>query len=145
MSAEKNKAVARRYFEELWNQGHLAFIDEWMGPDIWFLGERTTREQWKEGVSAWLTAFPDFRYHVDELVAEGDTVAANTHFTATHRGVYQLWNTGPWPPTGKAIDFREMIFLHFADGKIVGHWESWNSTAFDQLLGGDLPSAGTTT
>jgi predicted ester cyclase len=72
-------------------------------------------------------------------------VAANTHFTATHRGVYRLKKTGPWPPTGKSIDFREMIFFHFADGKIIRHWEAWDSTAFDQIIGGEAPQATTTT
>ena len=145
MSVEENKAIVRRYFEELWNNGDLAFIEECMGPDISCAWGHETRESWRAAVSAWLTAFPDFRYQVDELVAEGDTVAANTHFTATHQGVYHSATAGPWPPTGKSIDFREMIFFHFADGKIVGHWEAWDSTAFDQLLGGEPPQATTTT
>jgi len=145
MSAEENKAIVRRYFEELWNKGDLAFIEECMGPDVSHTWGHETHESWRVAVSAWLTAFPDFRYHVDELVAEGDTVAANTHFTATHRGVYHHRKAGPWLPTGKSIDFREMIFFHFADGKIVGHWEAWNSTAFDQLLGGEPPQETTTT
>ena len=145
MSAEENKAIARRYFDELWNKGDLAFIDEYMGPDISHEWGHETRESWREAVSAWLTAFPDFRYHVDDLVAEGETVAANTRFTATHRGVFHFRKSGPWPPTGKSIDFREMIFFHFADGKIVGHWEAWDTTAFDQLLGAEPPQATTTT
>jgi len=145
MSAEENKAIVRRYFEELWNNGDLAFIEECMGPDISYGGGHETRQSWRAAVSAWLTAFPDFRYHVDELVAEGDTVAANTHFTATHRGVYHWRKDGPWPPTGKSIDFREMIFCHLADGKIVEFWDSWDSTAFVQLLGGEPPQATTTT
>jgi predicted ester cyclase len=145
MSAEENKAIVRRYFEELWNQGDLAFIEECMGPDVTHAWGHETHESWKVAVSAWLTAFPDFQYHVDALVAEGATVAANTHFTATHRGIFHMRNWGTWPPTGKSIDFREMIFFHFADGKIVEHWEAWNSRAFEQLLGGEPPQATTTT
>jgi predicted ester cyclase len=145
MSTEENKAVVRRYFEELWNKGDLAFIEECMGPDILHAWGHATREAWREAVSAWLTAFPDFRYHVDEIVAEGDTVAANARFTATHRGVFYSRKSGAWPPTGKSIEFREMIFFHFADGKIVEHCESWESTRFDQLIGGKPPQATTTT
>jgi len=135
MSAEENKAIVRRYFEELWNKGDLSFIEECMGPDILHAWGHEDHESWRAAVSAWLTAFPDLHCHVDALVAEGDTVAAHTRFTATHRGVYQLGKSGPWPPTGKSIDFREMSFFHFADGKIVGHWEAWDSTAFDQIIG----------
>jgi predicted ester cyclase len=144
VSAEDNKAVVRRYFEELWNNGELAFIEECIGPDVTHTWGHETRASWREAVSAWLTAFPDFRYHVDELVAEGDTVAANTHFTATHRGVFHHRQTGPWPPTGKAIDVREMMFFHLADGKIVRHWEALDWTAVEQLLGGGPPQAPTT-
>ena len=145
MSAEENKAVVRRYFEELWNKGDLSFIEKYIGPDVTHAWGHETRESWRVALSAWLTAFPDFRYHVDELVAEGDTVAANTHFTATHLGVFHHGKAGPWPPTGKSIDFREMIFCHLANGKIVEFWDSWDSTAFVQLLGGDPAQATTTT
>jgi steroid delta-isomerase-like uncharacterized protein len=145
LSAEENKAIVRRYFEECWNKGDLAFIDEWMGPDILFLGEHTTREEWRDALTRWLTALPDFRYHVDDLIAEGDTVAANTHFTGTHRGVFHQITQAPWPPTGKPIDFREMIFFRLAEGKVVEVWEAWNSTSFDQQLGGGQPQATTTT
>ena len=40
MSAEENKAIVRRYFEELWNKGDLAFIEECMGPDVLRPGDR---------------------------------------------------------------------------------------------------------
>src|SRR4051812_7545105 len=143
MSAEENKAIVGRFFEELWNNGDLGFIEECRGPDISYGGGHEPRQSWREAVSAWRTAFPDFRYHVDELVAEGDTVAANTRFTATHRGVYHLGKTGPWPPTEKAIEFREMIFFRLVEGKIVEHWEAWDATAFARPLGGDPPPATT--
>jgi predicted ester cyclase len=75
----------------------------------------------------------------------GDIVAAHTHFTVTHRGMLHLGTWGPWPPTGKSIDMKEMIFFHLAEGKIAGVWDSWDGTSFDQQLGGDQPRAATTT
>ena len=72
MSAEENKAIVRRYFEELWNKGDLSFIEEYIGPDVTHSWGHETRESWRVALSAWLTAFADFHYHVDELVAEGD-------------------------------------------------------------------------
>ncbi len=91
MSAEQNKVVLRRYFEELWNKGNLAVIDECIAPGMSLNQDKdVTLERWREALSAWLTALPDFRYHVDLLIAEGDIVAAKTHFTGTHRGVYDL-------------------------------------------------------
>ena len=145
MSAEENKAVVRRYFEELWNKGDLAFIEECLGPDVSHAWGHETHESWRVAVSAWLTAFPDFRYHVDELVAEGDTVAANTRLTGTHRGVLQIGTWGPWAPTGKSVDVREANFFRLAGGKVVEIWVAWDTTTFARQLGVDLPQAGTTT
>ena len=107
--ADANKAIVRRFFEELWNQGDLAFIEECMGPDITHSWGHETRASWREAVSAFRTGLPDLRFHLEELVAEGDTVAANTHVTATHRGVFHHRKWGPWPPTGKSIDLPVMI------------------------------------
>ena len=52
MSAEENKAIVRRYFDELWNKGDLAFIDEYMGPDISHEWGHETRESWREAPAA---------------------------------------------------------------------------------------------
>ena len=52
MSVEENKAIVRRYFEELWINGDLAFIEECMGPDISCAWGHETRESWRAAVSA---------------------------------------------------------------------------------------------
>ena len=70
MPAEQNKVVLRKYFEELWNKGNLALINELVAPDMSLNEDKhVTLERWREALSAWLTALPDFRYHVDLLLA----------------------------------------------------------------------------
>ncbi len=146
MSAEQNKAVLRKYFEELWNKGNLALINELVAPDMSLNEDKhVTLERWREALSAWLTALPDFRYHVDLLIGEGDIVAAKTHFTGTHRGVYNFGGWGPWPPTGNSIDIKEFIFFRLAGGKIVEMWDSWDDKTFARQLGGHPPVATATT
>ena len=146
MSAEQNKVVLRRYFEELWNKGNLAVIDECIAPDMSLNEDKhVTLERWREALSAWLTALPDFRYHVDLLIAEADIVAAKTHFTDTHRGVYDFGGWGPWPPTGNSIDIKEFIFFRLAGGKIVEMWDSWDDKTFAHQLGGQPPVSTTST
>jgi predicted ester cyclase len=135
MCAEGNKASVRRHFEEVWTKGDLAVVDEIMGPEISYQGEHITRAEWKDLLSPWRTAFPDFPYHVDQLVAEGDAVAANAHFTATHRGVFHYGRWGPWAPTGKAINMRVMLFFRLAEGKVVELWAAMDGAAFAQQLG----------
>jgi len=145
MSAEQNKAVLRKYFEELWNKGNLALINELVAPDMSLNEDKhVTLERWREALSAWLKALPDFRYHVDLLIAEGNIVAAKTHFTGTHRGVYNFGGWGPWPPTGNSIDIKEFIFFRLAGGKIVEMWDSWDDATFAHQLGGERPLAAAT-
>jgi len=76
---------------------------------------------------------------VDLFIAEGDIAAAKTHFTGTHRGVYDFGGWGPWPPTGNSIDIKEFIFFRLAGGKIVEMWDSWDDKTFAHQLGGQPP------
>ena len=59
MSAEQNTAVLRKYFEELWNKGNLALINELIAPDMSLNEDKhVTLERWREALSAWLTHRP---------------------------------------------------------------------------------------
>ena len=78
-------------------------------------------------------------FRSDLLIADGDIVAAKTHFTATHQGVYDFGGWGPWPPTGNSLDIKEFIFFRLAEGKIVEMWDSWDDKTFAHQLGGQPP------
>jgi predicted ester cyclase len=142
MSAEQNKAVLRRYFDELWNKGNLAVIDECVAAGMSLNKEKNVSlDKWRQALTAWLTALPDFEYHVEPLIAEGDIVAAKTHFTGTHQGVYDFGEWGPWPPTGNSVNIKEFIFFRLAGGKIVEMWDSWDDQTFAHQLSGQPPVA----
>src|SRR5438094_7482435 len=92
---------------------------------------------WRDVITLWRSAFPDIHHVVDLLVAEGDIVAANIHFTGTHRGILQLGNWGPWAPTGKSVNVMEANFFRLAGGKVVEFWAIWDTTTFARQLGVD--------
>jgi predicted ester cyclase len=140
MTAEHNKAVVRRYYEELWNAGDLTVIDECLGPEVLAHldgDDHVSRDGWRDVITLWRRAFPDIHHVVDRLVAEGDIVAANIRFTGTHRGILQLGSWGPWAPTGKAVDVKEANFFRLAGGKVVEFWAIWDTTTFARQLGVD--------
>jgi predicted ester cyclase len=148
MSAEENKAVVRRYYEDIWNEGDLTAIEECIGPEglAHFDGEEhVNRDHWRDVITRWRRAFPDIHHVVDHLIAEGDIAAANIRFTGTHRDVYQIGNWEPWAPTGKSVNVKEANFFRLAGGKVVEFWAIWDTTTFARQLGVDLPQAGTTT
>ncbi len=85
-----NKAQFRRAYEELLNQGILAVADELIAPD--FLnheappGRNRGPESMRQLTTMLRTAFPDLRFTIEELVAEGDTVAGRLTMSGTHQG-----------------------------------------------------------
>jgi steroid delta-isomerase-like uncharacterized protein len=123
---DRNKAVARRVFEEIFNQGKFEVAGEIYAPDFVNHGLKTsfTLQEDQEAVHEEKTAFPDLRMSVEQMVAEGDRVTVVWIFRGTHtHGGY-----GGLPPTGAAIEFRGITIWRIVDGRIREEW-----TAFDQL------------
>ena len=68
----------------------------------------------KQGFELFRRAFPDWREDIEEVVAEGNRVAARFKCSGTHRGEFM-----GMPPTGKRMEVTEVYFLTVVDGKIV--------------------------
>src|SRR5262245_10620379 len=122
MSMEQNKAMARRWSEELWGQGKLAVADEIIGPeyvrhDPGDPFPARGPEDVKRIVSMLRTMLPDFRIQIEAMVAEGDMVVSRYTVTATDTRGYM-----GRPPTGRAIRTSAMQMFRFANGKIVESW-----------------------
>jgi predicted ester cyclase len=100
MSSEQNKQNARRIFEEVMNRGNLQLVNELVADD-YRLREPEGLPAGREGmltlVQAYRTAFPDLRTTVEEMIAEGDTVAVRWSGTGTQSGTFM-----GRPPSGPA-------------------------------------------
>lgn len=77
---ETNKAVVRRYIEEVVNQSKVELIDELFAPDM--------REQVRAHLSSGVGPFPDGHEEIKDIVAEGSTVMVRWNFKGTHMGTY---------------------------------------------------------
>jgi predicted ester cyclase len=125
---EENKALFRRTYEELLNRGDLSVADELVSPDFINHEAPPGRDRGPEsmrGLSTMLrTAFPDLRFTIEELVAEGEVVAGRLTMSGTHEG--PLMGT---PPTGRQ---DHMHFVRFRDGKAVEHWGVRDDLVHDQ-------------
>ena len=139
MSTEDNKALVRRMFEEVWNQGNIARIAEFYSPahvEHTSSGPVRGQEGYKQYVMIYRTAFPDAHYTVEDQLAEGDKVV--TRWTA--RGTHQ----GPLmgiPPTGKQGTVTGIGIARFEGGKIVEAWVELDALGMMQQLG-VIPSMG---
>ena len=87
---EHNKELARRfYMEEVWVQGKLDLLDEFVAPEILDLGMGI-----KNVISGLLAAFSDSRITCETVIAEGDLVAAHHKWRAVHTGVWEFSHKG---------------------------------------------------
>ena len=124
MSAANNKAIIRRYYEEIGNQRNLAVADELFAPDFRLFPD-SQPPYGPEGVKqfiTWLciTNFPDLRVTIEELIAEDDKVVAHVILHATQQ-VTMDWLPAvePIPVTGKPFAMPEFVIWRLEDGKIV--------------------------
>ena len=129
MTPEANKAVVRRYYQEV-HGGKLDVLNELVHGEIflhgWHSERRITIEDALQILKGQRGAFPDWKVTVHDLICEGDLVASNLTITGTHQGQF-----GRYSPTGKAVKFTGMFLDRVADGKIV---EMWHRPDFLTLL-----------
>jgi len=133
-STEANKATNRRFYEEVINQKHLAVVDEIAGATYvshsFPPGLPPGREGLKAFVGAFHAAFPDGHLSIDQMIAEGDTVATRLTFRGTHTGAFM-----GIPPTGKQVTVPALDMTSYADGKLVEHWGGPDQMSLMQQLG----------
>ena len=132
MSTEDNKALMHRAYDAL-NQKHLAVLDEVYAPDLVVHIVSTTiqgLEAFKQGLSLFLTAFPDARFTIEDMIVEGDRVVVRYTFRGTHQA--DLMGI---PPTGKQVTVTGMIITRTVNGKSEEGWLNFDALGMLQQLG----------
>src|ERR687893_394108 len=127
-TAEENKAIFRRYVEEVGNQLNLELVDEIFERYISHQPDGSTLERGPEDVKRfteeWRSAFPDWRISIDEQIAEGDKVVNRVTLRGTHQRQFR-----GMAPTGQEMEFKAVTIFRFSpEGKVVERWDY-----FDQL------------
>ena len=74
-------------------------------------------ETFKETFAEAREAFPDLSVAVEDLMAEGDRVAARVTMRGTHRGEFQRI-----APTGKRVEVSAIDMFRISGSKLVEHW-----------------------
>jgi predicted ester cyclase len=129
-STTENKTVVRHYREELMSEGNLNVVDAIFPERSVLNGQEMSPESIKQLVTTWRTAFPDIRYTLENIIAEGDKVVEHWTARGTHRG--RLFGIAP---TGKHFENTGINIHHIVDGKIVEIWEVADGLGLLQQLG----------
>lgn len=133
--SDTNKTAVRRLFEEVWNKGSQPVADELFAstythhdsstPDV---GRGPDSE--KKRATLYRNAFPDIRFSVEDIIAEGETVTARWSCHGTHKG-----DLNGIAATGKHFNISGISVARFASGKIVEGWVNWDALGLMQQLG----------
>jgi predicted ester cyclase len=139
-AVDANKALVRRYIEEALSGGDLKVLDQLVathyvdsspgaedgrGPDVIRAAQGRIR-----------ALFKDIRYHVDQLVAEGDRVVARY----TVRAVRKADKDADAGDAGREIGILGMTFFRIADGRIAETWTINDQFSMFRQLGYALTS-----
>src|SRR6266498_1387305 len=133
MPIEENKNIVRRY-QEIYNSNELDRLTEVVSADLLTPNIMPGIPQGLEGAKAahriMLAGFPDYQTFVEDMIAEGDKVAARIRMAGTHTGEFM-----GIPPTGRQISFTGIYIARIANGKMVEHWGEEDSVSLLQQLG----------
>ena len=134
MSSAENKALIRRFFEEIDARRDVSVIDDFissefvdhspspgMSPDI---------EGQRKAFLHFLQATPDGYHAVEDILAEGDMVSVRVRAWGTQTG--ELFGI---PPSGNRMETTGIAIYRVADGKIVEHWNEIDMLGVMQQLG----------
>ncbi|MCZ7574385.1 MAG: ester cyclase [Ardenticatenaceae bacterium] len=134
MSVERNKAIARRLYDEVISGGDFEVFDELADvhlidhslPPGWPQG----REGAKANISYIRGAMSDWRFTIEDLIAEGDKVVLRGTFRGTHAGEFF-----GIPPTGRRVEIPGIHILKIVEGKVTEHWANNDDLRLMQQLG----------
>jgi predicted ester cyclase len=135
MSSEANKALYRRFVEEVMSRGNIAAIDELMAADFVeheYLapGIPMNREGVKQLFAIYHRAFSDIHVNIDDEIAEDDKVVVRLTVRGTQTG--ELFGI---PPTGKQVAFQAIDITRIAGDQLVEHWGTSDQLGMFQQLG----------
>jgi steroid delta-isomerase-like uncharacterized protein len=134
MTGTGNEEVFRRFYGEAWNSGDVGVVDELL--DEGFVNHELAdfagshREAYKRAVVKTRTAFPDWTTEIEDVISEGEKVAARWRSSGTHTGALPGLQ-----PTGAPVRTRGITIVRIVDGRITNFWKRDDSHTIGRQLG----------
>ena len=123
----------RNIYEQFWNRGDLSAVDPLFGPDylahMSLMGD-LDQEGLKQMVRTFRSAFPDIRFHIDDLLTSGDTVIARWTSSGTHKGEFM-----GIPATQRSGTTTGIDVFRIEGGKVREQWSVWDALRLLQNMG----------
>ena len=138
MSMDDNKAIVRRFVDEIFVQGRKETVDELLADD--FVGHTwpstgNPRADLKGAIDRTSKGLVDPVFAIEDVIAEGDRVAVRLTAAAT-----QVGELMGMPPSGKRYEIGEIHVFRLRDGQVVEHWHQFEQMKMMEQLGA-LPAS----
>ena len=121
MSKQRNEAIGRRWYEEMWSKPDLDVADEIVDKDYdpeWVHIDAVGPAQIKHEIRYFRSVFPDLKYEIIEIKGEDDKVWIRYRAKGTQKG--SAWG---FEPSGKNVEFEGATILYIStDGKVIDRW-----------------------
>lgn len=134
--SESHDAFIRRWFEEVWNQGNEATIDEMLAPDVVVHGigdipgsDLIGPDAFKQHFRRFRGAFPKMQVAVEDCISEGDRAVARFRVAARHEG-----EAFGFLPTFNQVAFDGVVIVQLREGQVAEAWNYIDFTAMHQQL-----------
>ena len=117
---EKNKIVIRSFIDEIFNKHNLSSVEKYLGNDPVEGSPQAGKagEGFKQFLTEFFEAFPDWYSTIEHIVAENSLVMIFLNGTGTHKG-----NFRGVPPTKRLVNIRSADLYRIENGVIAGHWD----------------------
>lgn len=120
-TAATNKALVRRFYQQVFGDWNLALVDELVSPQFrshdWPADGPTGPQAFRDYYAAIRAAVPDARYEVDDLIGEADRVVVRWRMLGTHKGDFR-----GIAATGRAIQLDGIAIYRVAGGQLRERW-----------------------
>ncbi len=134
MTPDEGAALINRFYDEGWNANNLDVYDELVTEDFVDHQAVPGLPQGRDGFKAlngmFRVAMPDVWVTVDDIITDGDKVAARWTSTGTHQG--DLFGI---PPTGNAVKITATVLYRTEDGRLAEGWISRDDLGLMRQLG----------
>lgn len=139
--SEANKAIVRRFYEEVMSQGNMNLLDEIMASDFKDHGETLFGspqgcDTLKQGITASRAVFVDLHVQLHDVIADGEMVGVRGTMRCTHQGEFLGVS-----PSGNELSWNGLALFRIVDGKITERWFNSDSLSITQQLGLVAPLA----